>query len=82
MKLNILYSCYECDIFLSKLRKLHLLKLIFNKENLSTSHRLEALKKYADTIYVLEDGDTKIKGSHLQLLETDNFYSDYWKELA
>jgi ATP-binding cassette subfamily B protein len=46
------------------------------------SHRLETLKKYADKIYVLEDGKTEIQGSHNQLLETSNFYSDYWKELV
>ncbi|MCH3883485.1 peptidase domain-containing ABC transporter [Tenacibaculum aquimarinum] len=46
------------------------------------SHRLETLKKYADTIYVLENGETIVKGNHNQLLETSNFYSDYWKELA
>ncbi|WP_299106096.1 peptidase domain-containing ABC transporter [uncultured Tenacibaculum sp.] len=46
------------------------------------SHRLETLKKYADTIYVLENGETKISGNHLELLETSNFYSDYWKELV
>jgi len=45
------------------------------------SHRLETLKKYADTIYVLENGETKVNGTHQQLLETTNFYSDYWKEL-
>ena len=46
------------------------------------SHRLETLKKYADTIYVLENGETKTQGTHQQLLETTNFYSDYWKELV
>ncbi len=46
------------------------------------SHRLETLKKYADIIYVLEDGRIAIKGNHQELLETTNFYSDYWKELA
>ncbi|CAM1368473.1 Peptidase C39 [Tenacibaculum sediminilitoris] len=46
------------------------------------SHRLETLKKYADTIYVLENGETNINGSHKELLMTSNFYSDYWKELA
>ena len=49
---------------------------------LCISHRLETLKKYADTIYVLENGETKISGSHEQLLKTANFYSDYWKELT
>lgn len=46
------------------------------------SHRLETLKKYADSIYVLENGETIINGSHEKLLETANFYSDYWKELV
>ncbi|CAM1368764.1 peptidase domain-containing ABC transporter [Tenacibaculum xiamenense] len=45
------------------------------------SHRLETLKKYADMIYVLENGETKIKGNHQELLETSNFYSDYWNGL-
>lgn len=46
------------------------------------SHRLETLKKYADTIYVLENGETTINGNHQKLLETANFYSEYWKELV
>jgi ATP-binding cassette subfamily B protein len=46
------------------------------------SHRLETLKKYADKIYVLENGEVQIQGTHLELLKTSNFYSDYWKELA
>lgn len=46
------------------------------------SHRLETLKKYADTIYVLENGETIVQGNHKKLLETSNFYSDYWKELT
>lgn len=46
------------------------------------SHRLETLKKYADMIYVLEKGEIISNGSHKELLETTNFYSDYWKELV
>jgi ATP-binding cassette subfamily B protein len=46
------------------------------------SHRLETFKKYADTIYVLEDGKTAVQGNHQELLKTSNFYSDYWKELV
>ena len=45
------------------------------------SHRLETLKKYADIIYVLENGEIKISGNHEALLKTSNFYSDYWKNL-
>jgi ATP-binding cassette subfamily B protein len=45
------------------------------------SHRLETLKKYADVIYVLENGEAKIRGNHIELMKTSNFYSDYWKEV-
>jgi ABC-type multidrug transport system fused ATPase/permease subunit len=37
------------------------------------------LKKYADTIYILENGTISNYGSHEDLLESDNFYSLYWK---
>ena len=46
------------------------------------SHRLETLKKYADIIYVLENGETIINGTHHHLLGTSNFYSEYWNELT
>ncbi|WP_299113089.1 peptidase domain-containing ABC transporter [uncultured Winogradskyella sp.] len=45
------------------------------------SHRLHSLKHIADKIYVVENGQTLINGTHLQLLKTENFYSDFWKEL-
>lgn len=44
------------------------------------SHRLHTLKNTADKIYVLENGVITNAGNHQQLLETSNFYSDYWKE--
>lgn len=44
------------------------------------SHRLHALKKIADSIYVLENKTISNTGSHEKLLETTNFYSDYWQE--
>lgn len=60
--------------------------LIFRLKNVTgvlfISYHLETLKKYADTIYVLEDGKTVTQGSHDQLLKISNFYSDYWKELG
>ncbi|WP_457617971.1 hypothetical protein [Lutibacter sp.] len=42
------------------------------------SHRLHTLKNNADRIYILENGSISEKGSHEKLLETSNFYSDYW----
>tara|TARA_R110002050_G_scaffold300061_1_gene467543 strand:+ start:2590 stop:4770 length:2181 start_codon:yes stop_codon:yes gene_type:complete len=46
------------------------------------SHRLHSLPQIADKIYVLENGVISNFGNHNQLMETTNFYSDFWKELA
>ncbi|GAA0739151.1 peptidase domain-containing ABC transporter [Gaetbulibacter jejuensis] len=45
------------------------------------SHRLHSLPKIADQIYVLENGVITDFGNHNQLMETKNFYSEFWKEL-
>ncbi|NHN27378.1 peptidase domain-containing ABC transporter [Flavobacterium jejuense] len=45
------------------------------------SHRLHTLKQFADEVYVLENGTIAISGTHDELLQTDNFYSEYWKEV-
>ncbi len=45
------------------------------------SHRLHSLRNLADTIYVLEDGVIQVKGDHKELMKTENFYSDFWREL-
>lgn len=42
------------------------------------SHRLNTLKKIADSIYVLENRTITSTGSHEELVETTNFYSSYW----
>lgn len=46
------------------------------------SHRLHSLPKLADTIYVLENGTISAVGSHNELLEGTNFYSEFWLEAA
>ncbi len=43
------------------------------------SHRLNALKNIADIIYVLDIKTITNFGSHKELMQSDNFYSDYWK---
>lgn len=58
-----------------------LAKLKNEKAVLFISHRLHTLKNNADRIYVLENGIITNIGNHQKLLETSNFYSDYWKEL-
>jgi ABC-type multidrug transport system fused ATPase/permease subunit len=45
------------------------------------SHRLHSLPQIADRIYVLENGVISNSGTHQKLMETTNFYSDFWKEL-
>ncbi|MCF6347495.1 MAG: peptidase domain-containing ABC transporter, partial [Flavobacteriaceae bacterium] len=45
------------------------------------SHRLHTLKNMADKIYVLEDGVITSQGNHQNLLETSNFYSEFWEEI-
>lgn len=44
------------------------------------SHRLNTLKNIADEIYVLENKTITHHGNHEQLLQTNNFYSEYWKD--
>ncbi len=45
------------------------------------SHRLHSLPKIADRIYVLENGIIANSGNHEKLMESKNFYSDFWREL-
>ncbi len=42
------------------------------------SHRLNALRNIADVIYVLENKTISHFGSHNELMQSDNFYSEYW----
>lgn len=44
------------------------------------SHRLNILKNVADSIYILENKTISNSGDHQELMTSDNFYSDYWKE--
>lgn len=45
------------------------------------SHRLHSLPKIADQIYVLENGIIADFGNHEKLMESKNFYSEFWNEL-
>lgn len=44
------------------------------------SHRLNKLKNIADNIYILENKTITESGNHDKLMDTNNFYSSYWKE--
>ena len=45
---------------------------------LFVSHRLNTLKNFADEIYILENKTITASGTHEQLMQSENFYSDYW----
>lgn len=44
------------------------------------THRLHTLRSICDRIYLLENGVFVQSGSHQQLLQNANMYSDYWSE--
>lgn len=46
------------------------------------SHRLDSLKNVADKIYVIENNNSNVFGTHYELLETENFYSQFWNKLT
>ncbi len=46
------------------------------------SHKLNMLKHFADIIYILETKTITHKGKHAELMQTDNFYSNFWKDLS
>lgn len=45
------------------------------------SHRLNTLKNIADTIYVLDNKTITHAGTHNDLMQNDNFYSEYFKTM-
>ena len=45
------------------------------------SHRLHSLPRIADRIYIIDNGETNVSGSHQVLLTTNNFYSDFWIQM-
>ncbi|MDR3219432.1 MAG: peptidase domain-containing ABC transporter [Dysgonamonadaceae bacterium] len=52
-----------------------------NKIIFFVSHRLHILKRYADFIYLLDKGSISHFGTHTEMLQSENLYSTYWKEL-
>lgn len=54
-------------------------KLKEKKRILFITHKLNILPRIADKIYLIEDGTISF-GSHKELIEKSNFYSEYFKE--
>jgi len=45
------------------------------------THRLHILKNLCQRIYIINNGTIEKLGTHQQLLETENLYSNYWNDL-
>lgn len=45
------------------------------------THRLHILKKSCDRIYIIENGTITLNGTHENLLNSENLYSNYWSDL-
>jgi ATP-binding cassette, subfamily C, bacteriocin exporter len=67
----------ESEIFVLKLLK----RLKKEIAVIFITHRLHVLKSFCDRIYLLQNGKITISGTHTELLQTDNLYSAYWKDL-
>lgn len=46
------------------------------------SHRLHSLRKIADKICVIENGNTTNFGTHEELMKSHNFYSEFWADFS
>ena len=63
---------YICKL-LDKLRKDHIIIFV--------THRLETARLLSDRIVVMEGGSIKAQGPHAELMQTNNFYSEYWRSI-
>ncbi len=45
------------------------------------THRLETARLLSDKIVVMEDGKVSAQGTHEELMQSSNFYSEYWQDL-
>lgn len=58
-----------CDLLL-RLKEGHIVVFV--------THRLETAKRIGDRIYVIDSGRIQVSGAHNELMQTQNFYSEYW----
>lgn len=58
---------------LDELRKDHIIIFV--------THRLETARLLSNQIVVMENGAIRVRGSHEELMTSDNFYSEYWRSI-
>ena len=58
---------------LDELRKDHIIIFV--------THRLETARLLSNQIVVMENGAIRARGSHEELMTSDNFYSEYWRSI-
>ncbi|MDR2126197.1 MAG: peptidase domain-containing ABC transporter [Prevotellaceae bacterium] len=59
----------------------HLNKIKHQSAIIFITHKLHILRNFANRIYVFNSGNTNLFGSHDELMSTDNFYSNFWKQI-
>jgi ATP-binding cassette subfamily B protein len=45
------------------------------------THKIHILRNFASRIYILNNGNTNLFGSHNELMSSDNLYSKFWKQI-
>lgn len=63
---------FVCNL-LRELKKEHIIIFV--------THRLEVARLLSDKIVVLEYGQVTVQGKHNELMESENYYSQYWNRL-
>jgi len=46
------------------------------------THKLHLLQSFCDRMYILDNGFMNKAGTHNQLLQTSNVYSQYWSDIV
>jgi ATP-binding cassette subfamily B protein len=59
----------------------HLNKIKHKTAIIFITHKIHILKNFADRIYVFNNGNINLFGSHNELMSSDNFYSKFWKQI-
>ncbi|MDR1984526.1 MAG: peptidase domain-containing ABC transporter [Prevotellaceae bacterium] len=59
----------------------HLNKIKHKTSVIFITHKIHILKIFADRIYVFNNGNTNLFGTHEKLMLSENFYSKFWQQI-